>query len=90
MLAYTARIIRTTRSPIPCSYQSMVRSKGVVIMIDIIELKIKGWFNVYLDGINIGRLCKYKSGVITFEGLDITTLKQILAKMKELQNEVKK
>ena len=59
-------------------------------MIEVIELKLKGWFNVYREGINIGRLCKYKSGVITFDGLDITTLKQILAKMKELQSEVKK
>ena len=63
----------------------MINQGGM--MIDVIPIKIKGYFNVYDDGINIGRICKFSSGVVTFEGIDTIKLEQILTKMKELQGE---
>ena len=59
------------------------------MMIDVIPIKIEGHFNVYDDGMNIGRICKYSSGLVTFEGIDIIKLETILTKMKELQGENK-
>ena len=49
----------------------------------------KNGFDVYSAHARIGQVCKFKSGNVTFKGISINELEQILTKMKELQEERK-
>lgn len=53
--------------------------------IAFVPVSIKGYYDVYSDHIKLGQVCKLKSGNVTFKGISIKEIEQILAKMKELQ-----
>ena len=55
--------------------------------IAFVPCSIKDYYDVYSGHIKLGQVCKFKSGKVTFKGISIDELEQILSKMKELQDE---
>ena len=53
--------------------------------IAFVPVSKNGYYDVYNAHIKLGQVCKFKSGDVTFKGISINELEQIIAKMKELQ-----
>lgn len=57
--------------------------------IAFVPVSKNGYYDVYSAHIKLGQVCKFKSGDVTFKGISINELEQILTKMKQLQEERK-